>query len=138
MVILHVHKGGIRVGLTVIVPPLEVCRMPVIDGLAFQKSAEEFQISLVPALPLTPSMDKNSPFCLTAFFQKQGYLLQILCPCFFTHRKILYVFMVQKLYGILYLLEHFFFPLPNRLFPHKSILVGTGFQLCPVNEYRFL
>ena len=35
--------------------------------------------------------------------------------------------MIQKLYGILYFMEHFFFLLPNRLFPHKGILVGTGF-----------
>lgn len=138
MVILHVHKGGIRVCLTVIVPSLKTCRMPVIDSLTFQKPAKQFQISLVPALPFSASMDKDSPLCPAAFFQKPGYLLQILCPCLCVDRKILYVFMVQKLYGILYLMEHFFFPLPNRLFPHKGILIGTGFQLCPVNEYRLL
>ena len=40
MVIFHVHKCGIRIGLTIVIPSLKRCRMPVIGCLAFQKAPE--------------------------------------------------------------------------------------------------
>lgn len=48
MIILHVYKSGIRICFAVVIPALETGCMTVIDRLAFQKPAEQFQISLVP------------------------------------------------------------------------------------------
>lgn len=121
MVILHMHKGGIRICLAIIIPALKTCRMPVIVPLAFKKPAEHFQIPLVPVLPFTSSINKDGFVCPAFSFQKPGYLLQILRPCLGTNRKVLYVFMIQQMYCFLYLPEHRFFPFPNRPFPHKSI-----------------
>ena len=70
MVILHMHECGVRIRLTIIIPSPEAGCMPVVDGLPFQKTLEQFQIFLVPAFPFPSSMDKNGMLFFTALFQK--------------------------------------------------------------------
>ena len=60
MVIFHMHKRSIRICLAIIILSPEAGRMPVIDRLAFQETAEQLQIFLVPTFPSASAVDKNS------------------------------------------------------------------------------
>ena len=137
MVIFHVHKSGIRVCFTVIVPPLKTGRMPVIDGLTLQKSAEQFLVPLISAFPFPSSMDENRPVHFALLIQKPADFLQIPGTGFLSNAELTEILLVQKRYGFLYLLEHFCFPFPYGFLPDKGIFVRTGFQFRPVNEYGF-
>lgn len=49
--------------------------MPVINSLAFQKTAEQLQIPLVPAFASSSSMYKNGMLFFTYLFYKTAYLV---------------------------------------------------------------
>ena len=134
MVIFHMHKRSIRICLTVIIPSLETGRVPVIDSLAFQKPAEQFQVFLITAFTFPSAMHKNGMLLFTDLFQKLTDLLKILRPCFLHYRKALQILLIQERYGFLYFLEHFCFPFPYGFFPDKGIFVGACFQFCPINK----
>ena len=75
VVVFHVHKGGVRICFTKIIPPLKAGGMPVIDRLALQKMTEQLQISLISAFPFSSSMYKNRPIRSAVSSKK----LQIAC-----------------------------------------------------------
>ena len=137
MVILHVHKCCIRIGLTIIVPSLEAGRMPVVGYLPFPEPLEKLQIFLIFAFSSATSIDELCSILLAFFFQIVRDFLQILCSGFRIYSKRLHIIMIQKPYRFLNLMKHFFFPFPYGLFPDESIFIGTGFQLGSINENGF-
>ena len=137
MVIFHVHERSVRIGLAIIIPSLKTGSMSIVECLALQKTPEPFQVFPVTAFLFPPSMDKNSMLFFADLFQKPTDLLKLLCPCGFRHLETLYVFLVQKQNGLLYLLKHFGFPFPYRFFPDESIFVCTSLQFCPINKNSF-
>ena len=87
VIIFHVHKRSVRICFTIIIPSLETGCMPVINSLAFQKTAEQLQIPLVPAFASSFSMYKNGMLFFTYLFYKTAYLLNILCSGFFRYTE---------------------------------------------------
>lgn len=131
------HKGSVRICFAVIIPSLKAGYVPVINDLTFQKTTKHLQIPLVPAFPSSSSLYKNSMLLFTYPLQKTTNLLEILSPAFFWYTERLQVLLIQQGNRVLYVPEHLFFPFSNRFLPHKRIFIGTGFQLRPINKYRF-
>ena len=137
MIILHVHKSGIRIRLAVVIPALETSCMPVIDRLAFQKPTEQFQIFLIPAFAFSSSMYKNRPVQTASFFQKPADFLKILGTAFLSYMEPADIILVQKTDCLLNPFVHLCLPFPHRFLPDEGIFIGTGFQFCPINKYGF-
>ena len=137
MVILHVHKCCIRIGLTIIVPSLEAGRMPVVGHLPFPEPLEKLQIFLIFAFSSATSIDELCSILLAFFFQIARDFLQILRSGFRIYSKRLHIIMIQKPYSFLNLMKHFFFPFSYRFLPDKRIFIGASLQFCSINKNGF-
>ena len=82
MIIFHVHKCCVRIRFTIVVSALKTGSMPVIGYLAFKKTPEKFQIFLVPAFPLSASMNKDRTILPAFLGQIVMDLLKILSSGF--------------------------------------------------------
>lgn len=111
--------------------------MPVIDRLALQETAEQFQISLVPAFAFSFSLYENCSICPASLFQKLADFLQVMGTTFLFNTEPAHIILVQKTDCLLNPLIHLCFPLSYGLLPDERILIGTGFQFCPIDKYRF-
>ena len=94
-------------------------------------------ISLMDAFSFSAAVYKRDAVFPAVIIQEIHDLLQICCTIFFRKCKLLHIFLIYQTDGCFYFRIHFFFPFAYRLFPNKSIFIGTGFQLRPINKNRF-
>lgn len=121
MVLFHVHKGNIRVCLGEAVAPSECFIVALVLLLPGKKLPELFNIPLQRALPLAASMHERK-VCLALQSRQQG--TRVSC-----NNTILAAQLWQQLFQLRIQTSLIFV---RALLPHKAVLVGVGFNLCPV------